>query len=734
MNSNIGNINIDQDLQNLWHSFKRRWKIGFLLFSGTVILSSIAAFMQRPEYIASGKLLFKVNQTSILTGIGEELNNFNSLENDANPTSTEIEVLKSYPIAEKALASIKEDESINLDILPKDLLLKIGAEPIVGTDVVVVSYKGSNEKEGMLIVNQLMNAYIENNLANSRSDIASAQEIVQQQIPKATQRVKNREKALLMFKQKHQLVAFDEESRGFLTRRDEVQKEIDAVKLQLQEEQNQSQILKQQLGMDLSEAIALRNINQSPKIQEALRNLSVLQSEVVQKQEFFADNNPVMASLNSQIQSLTNFLENEVQKIPNPSNRKFTIADLLDNERPPLQQDLIISLAQAERLVPSLQRKLAQLEQMKTVYQANLQNLPKIENEYRDLQLQLETAQSNYRNLLSSLEDIRVAEPQNLDNVRVIESAQSIESYHLSFIFLALGFAVGPVLAISVMSVSELKDKSIRTIEQLKEIFSYPILGTVPDLLPESESFSLTKLMDRSIVQYLPKSHSQLESNNHSSSSNVMVSPRSIGSSSSQYLDSALVINSFSMLEARLATIREKRAVRTIVISSALPEEGKSKVVHNLALNMASIGKKVMIIDANLHEPSQHKIWQVENAQGLSDVILNGKKLDKLIHRVRNNIDLLTTGRLPESPYDVINSREMKFLIEYSEQTYDCVLVDSSSLSGNMDALNLGKITDGMLLVTRLGLLTYPKAKEHLNLLETTDQNVIGIVVNGVSQ
>lgn len=724
--------NIDNDLRNLWYAFRRRWKVGFLVMGGVFCLAILVAMKQKPQYVASGRLLFKINRTSALTGIGEELNSFDALARDANPMITEIEVLRSVPIAKKALSALEQSGQVSQSMSPKEVLSKLSVEPIVGTDVVNVSYTSENAEAGVQIVNQLMEAYIENNFLNNRQDILSAKEIVNKQLPKARNRVQNREKALQEFKEKYQIVAVESESSSIVTKRDEVEKEIKDIQLQLQESRAKSRMLQEQLGMNSEQAIALRVISQSPKVKEALQTLASLQNQIVQKQEIFEDNDPGMVSLNSQIKYLEDFLEREVSKIPSTSTRQITISDLQDNNRDTIEQELTSSLAEVEQTIPGLTRKLAQSRELKAEYQRNLQSIPKIENEYTELRLQLEAAQSNYRSLLKSLEDITVAEPQNLNNVRIIESAQTSTS-RLPFVFpLAIGLALAPVLAITTMAGLEVRDRSIKNINQLEEIFDYPIIGTIPHLNRELNSFPLKKLLDESIMPHLPKHRedSEFATNNDPQLVVSEDGKMNIGDS----ITEPWANKSFSMLQARLAVLLERQLTnnKVVVLSSAAPQEGKSLITSNLAVNMASLGKRVLVIDANLHQPSQHKIWHLQHEQGLSDIILGGKMFDILVHNVGPNLDILFSGIIPHNPYDVINSPKMKTLLDNLAQEYDYVLIDSPALSDRADALNLGNAANAsILLVSRIEVLDYPKAQECQNLLKMTGQNVVGIVVNG---
>lgn len=720
---------IEFELNNLWSAFKRRWHIGLLIIIFSIFLSAIAASKQKSEYTVTGKLLFKINRAAAIAGIGEEINSMDALERNANPVTTEIEVVKSFPIAEQALANLKESNLVPSSLSAEKVIKKLSVEPIIGTDVVALDYKSDRARQGAIIVDEIMETYIHQMLANKRNDVLAAQQIVNEQLPKARLRVKEKEEALQAFKEQYQIFAFDKESQDVITKTNNVENEIKNARVELQQAQTKSEILQQQLGMTPQQAIALHNISQSPKVQQAIENLSQLQNQIIQKQEFFQDQDPTMVSLYNQVESLEKFLKNEINKVSNSVDRQFTVAQLLDSNRnDTIQQELTTSLVKLEQTIPALEKKLAQLQGVRQEYLLNLRDLPKLENEYKDLQLQVEAAQLNYRSLLKSLEEIRSVEQQNLNNVRVIESAQIQESYLKSIIVLTIGIASGIIIAIITMVTLEVTDRTIKTSERLKEILNYPILGTIPIFAMEISSSPFKKFVDKSLIQYLPKSSQDIQSSRVNELKPVL-SKKSIVELSPKETFPSLVSNAYSMLYAKFKILTEKQSANIITISSSLALEGKSEITANLALTIANSGQTVLVIDANLHQPAQQRIWQLNCDEGLSDIILNGKMADLFCHRVSNNLDVLLSGKSIENPFDTINSQKLQLLVQNLSQKYDYVLIDSPSLIDNVDALNLGKMSDGILLVSRIGILNNSKAIECNNLLEMTEQNVIGMVV-----
>ncbi|HEY9813256.1 MAG TPA: CpsD/CapB family tyrosine-protein kinase, partial [Candidatus Sericytochromatia bacterium] len=165
---------------------------------------------------------------------------------------------------------------------------------------------------------------------------------------------------------------------------------------------------------------------------------------------------------------------------------------------------------------------------------------------------------------------------------------------------------------------------------------------------------------------------------------------------------------------------------------SSVPKEGKSTVSANLAMAIAQLGRQVLLIDADLHHPQQHHVWALTNEVGLSEVIVSQAELKKAVIRVMPNLDVLPSGVIPPNSLALLDSKRMNSLIKDFSKTYDFIIVDTPPLLLVADALTLGKISDGILLVSRPGVIDKVSASAAKELLGQSNQNVLGLVVNGV--
>jgi capsular exopolysaccharide synthesis family protein len=253
---------------------------------------------------------------------------------------------------------------------------------------------------------------------------------------------------------------------------------------------------------------------------------------------------------------------------------------------------------------------------------------------------------------------------------------------------LARGIILGIVLAAITAWLLETLDKTVKSPQTARQLFDYPLLGTIPNF---------------------QGSHLIVRDNSN-----------------------AFVSEAFRMLQTNLRFLNVDRQCKVIVISSSVGKEGKSVVASNLAIAVAQLGRQVLLIDGDLRQPTQHLIWELPNNIGLSSVLTGQVEFNEAVTEVLPNLQLLASGETSNTPIALIDSSQMAVLIANSAQNYDFVIVDSPPLTASADAMLLGKMTDGIMLVVRPEVADFNSINTSKDLLEQSHQTVLGIVINGI--
>lgn len=692
---------VDLDLQKFWYIIKRRWLPATFIFTISIGVAALLGSFKKPVFEAQGKLLIKkVNQTSALTGLGGEIGQLEGLDLKSSPINTEIEVISSKPLLIKTIKelNLKDDDGVPLE--PKELAKLIQLRAIPATDVLQISYESKNSKEAGAVVNKLMKLYIENNIQTNRAAAVAAGDFIARQLPETEANVRKVEEALRRFQQKNNVISLGEESINAVAIQKDLETKITETKIALAEVTARAKSLQKKVGMNFQDAINTDSLKSSTGVQQVLENLQKVEQELAVAQTRFYQTHPTIQSLISRRNALQSLLNRRVAELTKSSTSVNT-ANLQIGE---VKQKLTEDLTKSEVESVALRNRLNSLLQALAIHQKRVNLLPQLEQEEKKYERQLETARTTHENLLKKLQEVRVTENQNIGNARIIEPAfvtkKSIKSTKI--MFLILGGALGTIIATAMVVLLELKDRSVKTLKEIRKLFGYTLLSTIPSL--KKKSYLNLKDTDTGTLPEIP----------------VRDNP------------DLPIADAYRMLQANLKFISSDKPLRVIVVTSSVPKEGKSTVSANLAAAIAQLGQRVLLVDADMQNPLQHHLWGVNNVKGLSDIIVGQVEFETVVSGGMLSLDILSAGATTPNPLFLLDSRKMETLIEEFKKTYDFVIIDAPSLVMRADALALGKMADGVLLVARPGVLTSGDANSAREALERSGQNVLGLVVNGV--
>lgn len=171
--------------------------------------------------------------------------------------------------------------------------------------------------------------------------------------------------------------------------------------------------------------------------------------------------------------------------------------------------------------------------------------------------------------------------------------------------------------------------------------------------------------------------------------------------------------------------------LRTLLITSSGPDEGKSTTLANLAITIAQAEQHVIVVDCDLRRPTLHTLFHLPNDTGLTNAIIDPDEAPLPLQETPvAGLQLLASGALPPRPADLLGSRRMVTLIERLRNAADMVLFDTPPVTAVTDAAVLARRMDGVLLVLKAGRTRRDRAREAHHLLEKVKANIIGVVLN----
>jgi polysaccharide biosynthesis transport protein len=191
-------------------------------------------------------------------------------------------------------------------------------------------------------------------------------------------------------------------------------------------------------------------------------------------------------------------------------------------------------------------------------------------------------------------------------------------------------------------------------------------------------------------------------------------------------------IESFRSLYSALQFLEAENPVRSLVISSATPDEGKSTTAYHLAMSAAAMGKRVLLIDADLRRPTIHEKAGLKNGEGLSNILTGQASAQKVIQPSprESNLFVLTAGATPPDPTRLLASDAMKHLMQQLQNTFDLVIYDSPPVLAFADSLLLSPRTQGCLVVVGLGYTDRNAVRETFEQLQVASTPVLGVLSN----
>lgn len=191
------------------------------------------------------------------------------------------------------------------------------------------------------------------------------------------------------------------------------------------------------------------------------------------------------------------------------------------------------------------------------------------------------------------------------------------------------------------------------------------------------------------------------------------------------------VMEAYKMIRTNLMFALANKDSNAVIVSSAEPSAGKSTLSANLAIVMAQTGARVLLIDADMRKPTQHRNFQLSRTMGLSKILGGLATVEECLHKdAKPNVDVILSGPTPPNPSELLGSARMKNLLDEMNEKYDYIFIDMPPLCVVADALVAAPMAAGVVLVARHNQTMYEEFAEALEKVESAGGALLGVVLS----
>ncbi len=613
-----------------------------------------------------------------------------------------------------AVATVPEVASATLFTIPRQmaadrLMNGLVVAPRAGTDIIDVQYMSANPRLAQRVVNTTVSVFKQLSILTAKEKSTRRREFLEAQLAQTDSMLQRAQAELAAFLSRQQLAS----TQDALNRRQTDIMTLESRRAELEADRSTFAALQAQLkkGGEAGEAEALRALASSPAMAE----------------------NPAVSNYYRQLEINQYKLDSMTT---GPWRAAPTNPDLIQ-----LKSLIASTKGQLRQAVSShvatLDARIAALRKLGAQSGASLQILPAIAEEEARLKGRVQSLTSTSDDVRREFQRARMAEEVEAGDLDVVDLAGTPYEalWATAPLKLALGLLLGLLLGTGGAFLLEALNTSIRKPEDLELALHVPGLAVIPRLAPGSPAPPKRGLLR-------PGKRAELDAKTGNASAlGTMTQPFSIG------------VEAFRMLRTSLVWCEQGDNMKTLVVTSAAPGEGKTLTSANLSVTFAYDGLRVLLVDCDVRRPRLHGLFQVPRSPGLMELLTpsyngsdasqsltfnpsagrtdSGRPISDVIRPTTvRGLSLLTCGALPTNPSGLLSGVRMRVLLQELAKSFDLVILDTPPVLATADAGILASLADGVLLVVRAGQTDRVAAKRAHQQLVNVGARVVGTVLN----
>ena len=676
---------------------KHQWLIvTFLLTVVTVV--TIASFKMKPVYVAAARVEVDKESQNTLPFQGVNYDEYVDLD---NYVETQVKILQSETLA---LQTIRE---LNLGQYPEfggpsgplaqahggaearpailgAFLGRLTVKRVPNSRLVEVQFESGNPELAARVANGHVHNYIEQNFRSKYDATTQASGFLSQELEELRIKVEKSEDARVAYERQNQIWQIDEKQNITTQTLGDLNKAVTEAQTSLAASEALYRMATSG-NVDL-----LPEVRNSPVIQDLTRRKSTLDDSYTAALEQYGPNFPKVQRIAEQKKEVEaelaraqNIMVGSIEEDYNTARQHFGLL------QEALERQKTESNELAEKLV-----------------------------QYHILEHDAESNKQLYDGLLQKLKEAGITAGLRSSNIRVVDPAlvptapagpQRAKNILMSIL-------VGLVGGIGLALFREYLDNTVKSPDDIESLVGLPSLAVVP-AQPNSNGH-----------------HSKWPHLKHKTAPQTVSGPRVETLSHTQ--PKSQISEAFRALRTSLLLSQADHPPQVILVTSALPREGKTTAAVNLAVTLAQLGDRTLLLDSDMRKPGIRRALNMisGNEKGLSSYLAGVTNLDEIVvpHPMISNLETITTGPVPPSPADLLSSRRMREAISELRLRFKFIVIDSPPVMAATDAVIVSSLTDGVLLVARSGETPKEAFTRTRDLLGAVKCRILGVVLNAV--
>ncbi|MEW6416556.1 MAG: polysaccharide biosynthesis tyrosine autokinase [Nitrospirota bacterium] len=675
---------------------RRKWVflIVFLIFFITVV---IGTHFSKPVYKATAKILIESSsdpQTALLEALGLKtgggLNTKSSTSSDSNEYDTEIELAKIKPLLVQLVSSlhlkardgslIKPETLLKLGLLRKTVLPQpyINVDQYKDAGMIKIESYSTNPAEAVKMSNQLAQYYKRNRIERTKKEYEEARILVESRIQQVKEQYLKDLSMTQDYKIKEEIVDLDKETTVLINKLSSLQTTYEDNEKGIVEFDKRIALVRKKLqGME-----KLRKDSEEFSLNDLVKTLQSRRDDLLinmaSKTVDITKEHPDYKSLEKQVETIKELLTNEAMKVFN--SEKYTVDPLYDE----LARKVVFDYIDKETAIA--RRSL--IQRYIDVYQKKLLLIPIKSSVLNRFDTDTVVSKNTYQKLLGYLTEINVAESIAMTNINVVEEATLPDEAYFpkkSFNYL-LGFFLGLFWGLVMALFIEYIDNTIKGPEDLRN-YELTLLGSIP------------KIKGKPLISKLDPNDPAYEA--------------------------------YRKVFSGIHFARLDNPPKKLLISSINPKEGSSTMVANIGIMYAEEGKKVLLVDTDLRRPNIHRIFDLPNTEGFTDLLSQNAEIEKVIRESGiEGLSILPSGPTPPDAGLLLKSDRMQDIIKELEERYDILIFDTAPLIIKNDAMLLMNYLDALIIVLKNKMTTHRDISGVAEVLKNAKIIPLGVILN----